>query len=257
MRMDGFRPTLVMRLRLCTLIGFIAGFGAAPAIAAALPEFEVASIRLDTRAESERSTTVLPGGRLSASHLDVRKMIRNAFDVEDYQISGAPRWIDSTSYAIEAKMPKGVEITTNDIPALLLSLLETRFHLRYHRETAELREYFLETAKSGEKLKRHIGDGETFSKTSSHGGVVTLRAGRVPMSDFAYSLRRQMGRPVTDRTGLSGEFDFDLTWSNEEAVDTTVPSLFAALRDLGLRLVSVKGPVGLIVIDGIEKASGN
>jgi uncharacterized protein (TIGR03435 family) len=254
---DGFRPTFVVRLRLYTYMGIIAVLGMVPVIAAALPDFEVAAIRLDTRAEAERSTTVLPGGRLSAVHLDVRKMIRNAFDVEDYQISGAPRWIDSTSYAIEAKMPKGVEITRDDIPALLLSLLEKRFHLRYHREVTKLKEYFLEVAKSGEKLKRHIGDGETFSNTNSHGGVVTLRARKVPMSDFAYSLRRQLGRPVTDKTGLTGEFDFDLTWSNEEAVDTTVPSLFASLQELGLRLVSVKGPVELIVIDGIEKASEN
>ena len=246
-----------MRLRFSMYIGVIAGFGTIPVTAAALPDFEVASIRPDTRADSERSTTVLPGGRLSAVHLDVRKMIRNAFDVEDYQISGAPRWIDSTSYAIEAKMPKVVEITRNDIPALLLSLLEQRFRLRYHREIAKLTEYFLEVAKSGEKLKRHIGDGETFSNTNSHGGVVTLRASKVPMSDFAYSLRRQLGRPVTDKTGLTGEFDFDLTWSNEEAVDTTVPSLFSSLQGLGLRLVSVKGPVELIVIDGIEKASEN
>lgn len=226
-------------------------------IGAALPDFEVASIRLDTRAESERSTTVLPGGRLSAVRMDVRKMIRTAFDVEDYQIFGAPRWIDSTSYAIDARMPKGVEITRDDIPALFLSLLEKRFQLRYHRETAELTEYFLEVAKSGEKLRRHTGDGGTFSNTNSRGGVVTLRADKIPMSDFAYSLRRQLGRPVTDRTGLAGEFDFDLTWSNEEAVDAAAPSIFAALRELGLRLVSVKGPVELIAIDGIQKASEN
>lgn len=136
-------------------------------------------------------------------------MIRDAFE-EDYQISGTPRWIDSTSYAIEAKMPNGLEITTDDIPALLLSLLEKRFQLRYHRETAELTEYFPEVAKSGEKPKQHIGEGETFSNTNSHGGLVMLRASKVPMSDFTYSLRRQLGRPVTDNTGLTGEFDFDL-----------------------------------------------
>lgn len=89
-RVDGFRPTFVVRLRLYTYMGIIAVLGMVPVIAAALPDFEVASIRLDTRAEAERSTTVLPGGRLSAVHLDVRKMIRDAFDVEDYQISGAP-----------------------------------------------------------------------------------------------------------------------------------------------------------------------
>jgi uncharacterized protein (TIGR03435 family) len=247
----------VTRAPFYTGMAAIVCFAILPGTAQTLPDFEVASIRLHTRADSDTSTTVSPGGRLTTINLGVRKMMRNAFDVEDYQISGAPRWIDSANYDIEAKMPGGVEITRYDIPALLLSLLRTRFQLRYHRETAELTEYALEAAKDGPKLKPHTGDGETFSNTSSRAGIVTLKAGKVPMDDFAYSLRRQLGRPVTDKTGLTGEFDFDLTWSTEEAPDSAVPTLFTALQKLGLRLVSMKGPVELIVIDGIEKASDN
>jgi len=184
-------------------------------------------------------------------------MLRNAFGVEDYQISGAPKWVDSTNYDIEAKMPAGVEITRYDIPALLASLLEKRFQLRYHRETAELTEYALEISKEGPKLTPNTGNDETFSNTSSRSGVVSFKARKIPMSDLAYSLTRQLGRPVTDWTGLSGDFDFDLTWSTEEALDSTVPSVFTALQKFGLRLVSMKGPVEMIVIDGMEKASEN
>jgi hypothetical protein len=86
-----------------------------------LPDFEAVSIRMHTAADSESSTAVFPGGRLTAVNLTVRKMLRNAFGVEDYQISGAPRWVDSAKYDIEAKMPAGVEITRDDIPALLAS----------------------------------------------------------------------------------------------------------------------------------------
>ncbi len=217
------------------------------------PDFEVASIRLHTAADTDSSTTVFPGGRLTAINLNVS----NAFGVEDYQISGAPRWVDSTNYDIEAKMPAGIEITRYDIPALLASLLEKRFQLRYHRETTELTEYALEITKDGPKLTPNTGNDETFSNTSSRSGVLTLKARKIPMSDLAYSLTRQLGRPVTDKTGLSGEFDFDLTWSTEEALDSTAPSVFTALQKLGLRLVSMKGPVEMIVIDGIEKASDN
>jgi len=77
------------------------------------------------------------------------------------------------------------------------------------------------------------------------------------MEDFAYSLRRQLGRPVIDRTGLTGEFDLDLTWSSEQAADSNEPSVFTALQKIGLRLVSMKGPVEMIVIDEVEKASEN
>jgi uncharacterized protein (TIGR03435 family) len=212
---------------------------------------------MHTAADSDTSTTVFPGGRLTAVNLSVRKMLRNAFDVEDYQISGAPRWIDSTKYDIEAKMPAGVGITRDDIPALLASLLEKRFRLRYHRETTELTEYALEIGRDGLKLPPNTRNEESFSNTSSRSGVVTFKARKIPMSDLSYSLRRQLGRPVTDRTGLGGEFDFDLTWSTEEALDSAVPSVFTALQKIGLRLVSMKGQVEVIVIDTIEKASDN
>ncbi len=109
--------------------------------ATVLPDFEVVSVKAHIVADTEPSTTVFPGGRLTAVNLNVRKMLRNMFGararVEDYQISGAPHWVDSTNYDIEARMPTGVGITRNDIPVLLLSPLRTRFQLRYHRETAQ------------------------------------------------------------------------------------------------------------------------
>jgi uncharacterized protein (TIGR03435 family) len=129
-----------------------------PAAAQAQPGFEVASIRRHPGGDNGSSNTkVSPGGRLSAINVTVRKMIRNAFDVEDFQISGAPRWIDSTSYDIEAKTTGGVETTRDDISRLILSLLQERFQMRYHRTTKELTEYALEVARNGPKLKSHTG----------------------------------------------------------------------------------------------------
>jgi uncharacterized protein (TIGR03435 family) len=154
-------------------------------------------------------------------------------------------------------MPAGVEISREDIPVLLSSLLQKRFQLRYHRTTAEMTEYAIEVAKDGLRMTPDTGSDESFSNTISRSGIVNFKARKIPMDDLAYSLRRQLGRPVTDKTGLSGEFDFDLTWSTEEAVDSTVPSLFTALQRLGLRLVSMKGRVEVIVIDGIEMPSDN
>ncbi|HVW09751.1 MAG TPA: TIGR03435 family protein [Bryobacteraceae bacterium] len=243
--------------QVCVAVMAAAGSAGLFAAGKTMPDFEVASIRLHTDMMSPSSTTVLPGGRLSAVNLSVRKMIRNAFDVEDYQISGAPRWIDTTSYDIAAKMPAGVELTRDDIPELLKNLLRSRFQLRYRRETEKLTEYAIETGKGGAKLTPHQGDDESHSNTSSRAGIVSLSARGVPIDDLAYSLRRQLGRPVTDKTGLNGTFDIDLTWAAEEAPDSTLPSLFTALQKLGLRLVSMKGPVEVIEVEGIEKASEN
>ena len=228
------------------------------AAAQAPADFEVASIRPHAGGNVGGSNTkVSPGGRLTATNVTVRKMIRNAFDVEDFQISGAPRWIDSVSYDIEARTTGGVETTRDDISRLLLSLLQERFQLRYHRITKKLTEYALEAMKNGPKPKPHKGDGEPFTNTTATAGTVTLKANKITMEDFAYSLRRELGRPVIDRTGLTGEFDFDLTWSSGQVADTNEPSVFTALQKLGFRLVSMKGPVDMIVIDGVEKASEN
>jgi uncharacterized protein (TIGR03435 family) len=93
--------------------------------------------------------------------------------------------------------------------------------------------------------------------TNSNGALVTLKAMKLSMADFAGSLARQMGRPVVDRTGLAGDFDFDLKWSTEQATDGAGPSIFTALQGIGLRLVSTRGLVEVIVIDRVEKVSEN
>ena len=127
--------------------------------------FEVVSIRphvfhFDPGSESS-DTSVLPGGRLTARNVTVRKLIRNAFLVENEQISGAPGWIDSESYDIEAKK----------------SLLESRFQLQYHRETKEATEYALVLARSGFKMKPETTDSKPSMSTNSRPGSVTMRAG--------------------------------------------------------------------------------
>jgi uncharacterized protein (TIGR03435 family) len=221
-------------------------------------EFEVASIRphvfkSDPGSESSE-TNVLPGGRFTGRNVTVRKMIRNAFGVDDFQISGAPGWIDSESYDIEAKTAGGVEITRENIGELMESLLKSRFQFQYHRETRETAEYALETVKGGSRLRPDTGDDKPSLSTNFRSGAVTLKATKISVQDFALALRRQVGRPVADKTGL---FDFDLTWSSDQAPESAGPSIFTALQELGLRLVSTKGAAETIVVDRVEKASEN
>ena len=74
-----------------------------------------------------------------------------------------------------------------------------------------------------------------------------------------------MQRPVLDKTGLTGRYDIELEWTPERlqmqsapALDAGPPSIFTALQEqLGLRLESAKGPVKTLVIDHVERPSGN
>jgi uncharacterized protein (TIGR03435 family) len=222
-------------------------------------EFEVVSIRphAGPGVGEGSNTRVLPGGRITGSNVNARKLIRNAFGIDDFQMSGAPGWVDSESYDFEAKTANGVEITRDNIEQLILGLLETRFQLRWHRETKELTEYALEVAKGGPKVTAHSGESGPGMSTNSGPAVVTFKATKISMTDFAAGLRRQLGRPVVDKTGLVGEFDFALEWSPDQATDGARPSLFTALQTLGLRLVTTKGSAEIIVIDDIQKATDN
>jgi uncharacterized protein (TIGR03435 family) len=224
------------------------------------PEFEVVSIKpyvsqSDPAAESS-DTQVLPGGRFSSRNVGIMKLIRNSFLVEDSRVSGVPGWADSETYTIEAKTADGVEITPDNISKLMLSVLQSRFQLRFHRETREIPVYALEVMKGGSKLKPHTGDGKQSMSTNSRAGVVTVTDRKVSLPDFAGTLARQVGRPVIDKTGLAGEFDIELQWSPEQAVGAG-PSVFTALQSLGLRLASTKGPAEFIVVDHIERPSAN
>ena len=80
----------------------------------------------------------------------------------------------------------------------------------------------------------------------------------VSMTGLANFLDSELERPVIDKSGLKGGFDFKLEWSPDQTSDSTVPSIFTALQEqLGLRLESGKGPVEILVIDSIEKPSEN
>ena len=243
-----------MKHHLAVALLWVLSAGAQPPV-----EFEVASVKAHIRqADGENSeTNALRGGRFTARNVTVRKLIRNAFTVGDSRILGAPGWIDSESYDIEAKTAGGVEITRENISQLMQSLLERRFQLRYHRSMSTESGYELEAGKNGLKVREHTGDGEPSMSTNSRSGTVSLKASRLSMKDFAGSLARQLGRPVVDNTGATGEFDFDLTWSPDQTSNDSVPSIFTALQALGLRLVSTKGPVEGIVIDRIERPSEN
>ncbi len=225
------------------------------------PAFEVVSIRphafVSDPGSENSETKVLPGGRFTGSNMGIRKLIRNAFAIEDKRIAGVPGWVDSESYDINAKTVGGFEIDRSNIQALMLWLLENRFRMKFHRETKEEAVFSLEAAKDGLRITPHTGAGEPSMSSNGGSGMVTLKATRLSLADFAATLARQVGRPVLDRTGVRGEFDFNLQWSPEQAPDSGSPSIFTALQPLGLRLISTKGPVEIVVIDYVEKPSDN
>jgi uncharacterized protein (TIGR03435 family) len=234
-----------------------------PRVTAQSDEFEVASIRRSGSNVGAWSTQHPADGRFSGQNLSARRLILQAFNIEatEFQLTGGPGWIDSETYDLMAKSDVAGVIGPARLQVFLLSLLVSRFHFAYHRESRILPLYALTATAGGPKLQRAA---EPEGRQIENWGKDRLNALNVPVPEFARVLQSRVGRTVTDQTGIQGAFDFHLTWTPDsaDAWDTTLdksgPSIFTALQEqYGLRLEPRKGPVEIIVIDRIERPSEN
>jgi bla regulator protein BlaR1 len=238
--------------------------------------FTVASIKPNKSDDNRFMLRPLPGGGLTASGVTLRMLIMNAYEVAGYQISGAPSWIGTERWDIEAKT-EGVQgpLPREQFGAMLRRLIEDRFQMKTRRESKEMPVYALVVTKTGSKLKPHPGDAAERRPLMKFGrGSATFT--NTSLAVLAGQLSMDLGRPVLDRTNLMGGFDFTLEWTpapeegGSEAfgiapraepaspADSTGPSIFTAIQEqLGLKLESQKGPVDILVIDHVERPSEN
>jgi uncharacterized protein (TIGR03435 family) len=239
------------------------------------PKFAVASIKKNPDGGENGGAFIQPGGRFGARNVTLRFLIRGAWDVKDFQISGGPPWINADRFDVTAKAPEDSRGSEQMRP-MLQALLADRFGLVLHRETKELPVYELVPAKGGLKLTTPR-DGSCATRDPKiprpreampfcdniRTGKGRLEAYGVVMSRLAAALSDATGRTVVDRTGFTGIFDGHLEFSPEEvtsgpAPDSSGPSIFTAVQEqLGLKLESAKGQVEILVIDHAEKPSEN
>jgi uncharacterized protein (TIGR03435 family) len=223
---------------------------------------EVASIRPHVSTGDEPSDRrVLPGGRFVATATTVRTLIRVALMTDDSRISGEPAWVDQ-SFDINATTADHAEITTpQQFQEFLLSLLESRFQLKFHREQVDGPVYWRELdrpGKLGSDLKPSPPGSEPNMSTNSNGSRASMKVSNMSMAEIAATLTRQSGRPVEDHTGIPGKFSFQIEWAAQQSPESTLPSLFTVLKEqLGLKLQPAKGTIEHIIIDKIARPSAN
>lgn len=257
--------------------------------------FEVASVKTNKSGDGNGNLRVMAGGRLVATNMPVRPIITFAYQIAGYQLVGGPGWLTIDRYDLNAKMENGATDTTPSVPGAnaanpmqlaLRHLLEDRFKLKVHRETREMDMYALVLTRPGggpgPGLKPTATDCAALAAAAQAaaregkppvpfgapgqplcgiaGSPGRLRFGGLPAVSFATAFSGPAGRMVVDRTGLTGRWDFDLTFAPENRgpdappADPNAPSFFTAIQEqLGLRLEPTKGPVDVLVIDGIEK----
>ncbi|MGA7785911.1 MAG: TIGR03435 family protein [Candidatus Acidiferrales bacterium] len=206
-------------------------------------------------------------------------------------VEGGPDWINSERYTINAESEASASDAMMRGP-MLQSLLEDRFKLKLHHETREIPIYEMTVAKSGFKLKpaeegsctprdpanprRQLAPGEKplcgqgFMRRNGSDWTVDLRS--LTMDEFCKWLDFGVDRLVSDKTGIAGKYDFHLEFSADEATPgfllggnesndagpPAFPAMFTMVQQqFGLKLVPAKGPGQFLVIDSVERPSGN
>lgn len=235
------------------LLGFTAiAIATIPIILAQSPaehlEFEAASIKPNLFGERGFSEDE-HGSRITTTNSSLQNLIKTAYGLKNYQLSGAPGWLDTYRFDIAAKAPD--HTSRPQLRFMFQSLLVDRFKLAFHHQTKILPGYALVVAKSGPKLTPSTSVG-THTKGSR--GQLTVQ--RYSLPQLAGSLAHSLDQPVVDATALNGFYDFELRWNPNEADDPAAgPSIFTALQEqLGLKLESRKVPAEIFVIDHIERS---
>ncbi len=260
------------------------------------PAFDTVSIKRNASGGAGMRMGFAPGS-VSALNVPAWQLIREAYGLQDAQLTGGPDWVATARFDVEARFDPtplpGVDRTAR-LQAMLQQMLAERFKLQTHTELREMPIFALVLDRDDRRLgpalkpaavdcaalQAAIGRGGPPPAPSAdgrppcggRGGFGRMTAGGLTMTQFARQLSQLAGRIVVDRTALEGGFDFDLTWAPtadqvprgappdvpRPPVDPNAPSLFTALQEqLGLKLEAARDAVTVRVIDRIEPPTEN
>ena len=254
--------------------------------------FEVATVKpaapLTGRGTPRGGPGTADPERVNYTYVSMKNLLMAAYNLPVNQVFGPP-WIDSEHYDIVAKVPPGS--TKEQVNVMLQNLLADRFQLVVHRETKEIPLYELVVAKNGPKIKPYVEDpnppkpepGKPFA-TDKDGNPIPRPGGLMMMMSqgkrrvtaskqsiggtpgLTTMLGAELGRPVVDKTGLTGDYDYTIEFRPQgpnaappgqrlEPNDSDAPDILVAVQEqLGLRLEAKKGPIEVVVVDSGEKS---
>ena len=239
---------------------------------AAQPRFDVVSIRRNTSAAPNTTLSPAPNG-LTGINVTVRRLLRVAYGVADFQILDAPGWFDSEHYDVIARA--ATAIAPSELGPMIKGLLADRFGLQVQEGMRDVAGFELRVERAGAAGLRPAAASCSAVPVaspprpdqpappvcfSSFAGEMTARG--VPPALLARQLTAIMGRPVVDRTELATAFDFELRWQPDApaggASDIDRPPLVTAIREqLGLRLVPAPAPAAVIVVTSATRPQEN
>jgi len=275
------------------------GAAQAPAVASVTPApaFDVASVK-PSSADARGQSLLMSQGRFTTENEPLKGLIQFAYNLKsDDELIGAPGWVDSKRFDIEAKEDAAFveeaknlssEQRVSRIRLMVQALLLDRFHLQVSHQTRELPVYALVIARGGPKMTptpvqdlppsrttppapgdtppRRRGSGV---RMNGRGDLMGMAATMDVLTTVLSHQPETGGRLVVNKTALTGAYDWTLKWTPDPGTsmagpgdapppESTGPSFFTAIQEqLGLKLESQKAPVAVVVIDHIELPSAN
>jgi len=246
------------------------------------PRFEVASIKAaDPNPTNPMFIGMSADGALvEYTNITLLDCIRGAYRVRDFQIVG-PNWMSSARFQISAKLPAGA--SADQIPEMLQALLEERFKLEIRRDMKEQNVYALVVGNGGAKLKpaEIKADSKSPKALGPDGkprepmmigfppGGIAITAPSASLASLVGLMSRYTARPVVDRTGMEGQYEFKLLFAPETnpgpitggaprpdgapSSAEPAPSVFEAVKEYGLRLEARRAPIEMLTVTHLEK----
>lgn len=236
----------------------IAVFFIAAALFGQAPSFDAASGKANQSGERRSHAPQTHPQRLTATNVTLRQLILYSYDLPRYRVEG-PRWIDTERFDVEATTERPAEAP--QFRLMLQVLRVDRFKLTSHRESRELRVYWLLPAKGGAKLHdpKEQAEFDKSGQPAYHPGMnFVMMTGEVRA--FADYLSVPLGRPVLDRTGIEGRYFFHVEWAGDSTPPNAEPgpSLPTALQErFRLRLAPHREKIEMMVIDRAERPGEN
>jgi uncharacterized protein (TIGR03435 family) len=227
--------------------------------------FEVASIKPSNPGLPIGGLRVMPGGQeFRTQGVTLRFMFAFMYWVPERQVIGGPAWLDSDRWDVEAKADHPRDL--DELREMFRNMLADEFKVQFHKDVKEGPIYALTVDKSGLKMKPNAGPWDFEVSIKGGPGGVTIGK-RVPIQRLCFQIEQILKRderPVIDRTGLAGYYDFTLSFLPElppgfdrdklPAEMRDRPSIFDALKQqLGLKLEAQKGPMDIYIVDHAEK----
>jgi uncharacterized protein (TIGR03435 family) len=243
-----------------------------PMAADAKPVFEVATIKPSNPERQGGKLFTVKGRQVITINTSVNDLVTMAYGLHVRQLIGGPEWMGTEMYDVTGQ-PEAQGIPNQaQLAEMIKGLLADRFKLAFHRETRELPAYAIVVGPGGHKLTKNDSNPNGLPSLLFRGlGVLPVM--NATIGDFAGVMQfAVLDRPVVDKTGLQGRWDFTLRWTPDESQfaglgvrvpppsndPNAPPGFFTAVQEqLGLRVESTKAPVEVLVVDRVEKPSEN